>query len=830
VAVVFLLPVIPQIAGISFPLIGKRLIADVIFLGAIATTVTIPLWRWARKRFKRVNPEIGLAFVPLVATIMALNPHQHFTAAALSGAGLIISATIIRSLRQPAQAGAPLDSPPNASFKPLQLSPIPEGIAPSKPELLPKKIDTLILKGGGAKGLAFAGVVDVLEQCGYTFKTFVGTSAGAVGAVLLAAGYKAEELLDLLAKKEFADFKDAGFLRSIWNLFWSGGLYEGVTLRTWILESIRRKAPFNSEKVFPELHMKDLKKAVPPSDAIVFASHPVIGPLVFDSDDDNRDHPIDDAVRLSASIPLFFVPGMYGGDRIYDGGLLNNFPVEVYQRVRMRGSAGIPDDFLAVYLGSLGDDGVRRFWFSEVWRILLQRDDRIILQKHEHRSIVVNTKPIETRHFRQSAEEKEWLVQQGRLSALTFIKDQFCTAGATSAFSESVAKALEYVQGRIDFLRLRVESLRDERGRSGWSFTLLVAAVCAVLFWGLYSWRGVDQYRLLPLSDNPYLVEAYVSNDRIVTGLKDRIAGEIKQQWEHLPDSYTEGCSELRSVTQLVFFDLNQDRQSGSACKIVVYEGANDAQGTRAGDLLKMTAGSLEGVAQVKGFLFERHAQGWSNNKGVKWRQIPEATTAEAVKTPKAANHTADKLQEYDLTTHVRDGVRDGSLFRMVTLTTYPFAFAEGSDVAPWVMVGHRFLMGGGIATYGFIVEPEGAVNFPKEIYMRTTADRFQRLKTPQQWANSVTAWARLNNLVTFLERPEVEPEISSFEGWKRVERALKVTKEAFEGFQAGYSDKHFAFTVDSDESTQLQLQSPNLLVFLEKEQQSPLRKKENEK
>jgi predicted acylesterase/phospholipase RssA len=50
----------------------------------------------------------------------------------------------------------------------------------------------LIMKGGGAKGLAYVGALQVLEQYGYKFTWFVGTSAGAITAVLLAAGYTAD--------------------------------------------------------------------------------------------------------------------------------------------------------------------------------------------------------------------------------------------------------------------------------------------------------------------------------------------------------------------------------------------------------------------------------------------------------------------------------------------------------------------------------------------------------------------------------------------------------------------------------------------------------------
>lgn len=53
----------------------------------------------------------------------------------------------------------------------------------------------LVFEGGGAKGMAFAGALNVFAQAGHTHRRLVGTSAGAITATLVAAGYSADELL-----------------------------------------------------------------------------------------------------------------------------------------------------------------------------------------------------------------------------------------------------------------------------------------------------------------------------------------------------------------------------------------------------------------------------------------------------------------------------------------------------------------------------------------------------------------------------------------------------------------------------------------------------------
>lgn len=52
----------------------------------------------------------------------------------------------------------------------------------------------LVFEGGGAKGMAFVGALRAFEAAGHTVGRLVGTSAGAITATVLAAGYNAAEM------------------------------------------------------------------------------------------------------------------------------------------------------------------------------------------------------------------------------------------------------------------------------------------------------------------------------------------------------------------------------------------------------------------------------------------------------------------------------------------------------------------------------------------------------------------------------------------------------------------------------------------------------------
>jgi NTE family protein len=60
----------------------------------------------------------------------------------------------------------------------------------------------LVFEGGGAKGIVFVGACEELCRRGHSFDLLLGTSAGAITATLLTAGYTPEELLEALTEKE----------------------------------------------------------------------------------------------------------------------------------------------------------------------------------------------------------------------------------------------------------------------------------------------------------------------------------------------------------------------------------------------------------------------------------------------------------------------------------------------------------------------------------------------------------------------------------------------------------------------------------------------------
>ena len=70
-----------------------------------------------------------------------------------------------------------------------------------------KRVD-LVLEGGGVKGIALVGALSVLEERGFQTQNVAGASAGAIVAVLHAAGYTSTELQEIIGGLDYDRFKD----------------------------------------------------------------------------------------------------------------------------------------------------------------------------------------------------------------------------------------------------------------------------------------------------------------------------------------------------------------------------------------------------------------------------------------------------------------------------------------------------------------------------------------------------------------------------------------------------------------------------------------------
>jgi len=244
----------------------------------------------------------------------------------------------------------------------------------------------LVFEGGGAKGLAFVGALQALERNGHTPRRVIGTSAGSITALLVAAGYNAAECLEAINERtpddqsRFATFLETpqiddetelnnglrywlkteldnplvpniiepvvdrmvedllkkDLTRHLISLLVWGGWYSGGELLRYFQEKLDaggRNLGSTTLKEFYEKTKRDLS---------VVASDITGREMLVLNHRTAPDCPTIWAVRMSMSCPFAWTEviwqkswGTYqgrdlSGHKVVDGGLLSNFPIKLF--------------------------------------------------------------------------------------------------------------------------------------------------------------------------------------------------------------------------------------------------------------------------------------------------------------------------------------------------------------------------------------------------------------------------------------------------------------------------------------------------------------------
>lgn len=266
----------------------------------------------------------------------------------------------------------------------------------------------LVFEGGGGKGPVLIGALMEFIKRGHIARRFVGTSAGAIAATLMAAGYTPEEMLQLTTEKLsdgkpiFSSFMDMptkfsqedikesltytlfnkiklpnwikNFVfsqlmrlevyRQLFSFIERGGLYSGDVFLNWIKKCLEQK-----EVGLGEASLLDFNKRTN-NDISLVASDTTGEEMLVLNHRTAPDCPIAYAVRMSMSIPFVWQEvewqrewGKYldrdiTGHIIVDGGVLSNFPIDLLtsSNKRIKRIMGGTDPYAVPNLGLLIDE------------------------------------------------------------------------------------------------------------------------------------------------------------------------------------------------------------------------------------------------------------------------------------------------------------------------------------------------------------------------------------------------------------------------------------------------------------------------------------------
>jgi NTE family protein len=194
----------------------------------------------------------------------------------------------------------------------------------------------LVMSGGGAKGIAHIGVLKALEENDIPIDYVVGTSMGGIVAGCYAAGFSALQIEEIILSPKFNKWVNGEFeegynyylykdnnnssflslnisLDSIFNASFNSSLASDITLNFALPEYLSQAsaaANNNFDSLFVPLRIMA---------AEIFTQKEVI----------LKDASLPLAVRTTLSVPFFYKPIKINDQYLFDGGIYNNFPVDV---------------------------------------------------------------------------------------------------------------------------------------------------------------------------------------------------------------------------------------------------------------------------------------------------------------------------------------------------------------------------------------------------------------------------------------------------------------------------------------------------------------------
>ncbi|HQB19936.1 MAG TPA: patatin-like phospholipase family protein [Bacteroidales bacterium] len=195
----------------------------------------------------------------------------------------------------------------------------------------------LVLSGGGAKGLAHIGAIRALEEKGIPIDYIAGTSIGAIVGGLYAAGYSTEEMEAIFCNPEF-DNMLTGKMEGDYYFFFK----QQEVNSTWLqlkfdmdsaifLPSLTFNivSPHQMDFAFMEYFSKSDYISKNNFDSLFIPFRCIVTDATNGKEVVVDKGPLKDAVRASMTYPIYFNPIRIDSNLVYDGGIVNNFPLDV---------------------------------------------------------------------------------------------------------------------------------------------------------------------------------------------------------------------------------------------------------------------------------------------------------------------------------------------------------------------------------------------------------------------------------------------------------------------------------------------------------------------
>ncbi len=199
----------------------------------------------------------------------------------------------------------------------------------------------LVMSGGGARGITHIGVIKALEENNIPIDYIAGTSMGAVIGSMYAMGHTTDEVIEILKSEDFRRWS-TGELDPNYRYYYRNSdpkpTIAEIKFNLKNLDSLSFKPKFLPTNLVPPLQMNyafvelfSRANALSKEnfDSLFVPFRCVASDIYRKEAVVFKDGHLGDAVRASMTFPFMFKPIVIKNRLLFDGGIYNNFPVNV---------------------------------------------------------------------------------------------------------------------------------------------------------------------------------------------------------------------------------------------------------------------------------------------------------------------------------------------------------------------------------------------------------------------------------------------------------------------------------------------------------------------
>ena len=277
-------------------------------------------------------------------------------------------------------------------------------------------IKNILFSGGSIKGYSYIGVFKALEEAKAidNISCIVGVSIGALFATLLNIKYSYKDLYSILMKLNFDNVNNIT-TDNVLSYFDTFGIETGEKLMH-ILEIIIKKKTNKSNITFQELYELTNIKLIITTVCVNTKEY------VYLDYTNSPNEKIISAIRKSMGIPLIFTP-FKDNEKLYvDGGLINNYPMEIFDNEQHE-TLGI-----LIYDQDILEEETKINSFDEYFLSLVdcvyKQNLKKTLKKHYKNTIVLKSN-INFLNFFVTNQEKNHLVDLGYKNVKKYLLDKY---------------------------------------------------------------------------------------------------------------------------------------------------------------------------------------------------------------------------------------------------------------------------------------------------------------------------------------------------------------------------------------------------------------------